>query len=226
MSETYRLFQLLRMFPSANPAINVFYCLGLLLAVALSFAAHRYPQFPGDLSLARAVQSLDSQPLFALMWGISALGTVVTVLTMKIVCAILFTAIHRPLQAIFILLTISAETLSIALKELVHRPRPGADLIRIMWFNEESGFPSGHVMSFIGLYGFLFFLAWTETPRSLFRTVTLFILGSLIVLVGLSRVYLGSHWPSDVLGGYLIGGLWLLAFARLYAVTTTLLTAD
>jgi undecaprenyl-diphosphatase len=188
------------------------------LAIALSFAASQYPFFPGDLAIAQWVQSIDSPIVYRLMWGVSALGTVFVVLPLRIACAVLLAVAKRPLSAMFVVLTISAEALSFVVKELVNRPRPGPDLVRIFWFNGDSGFPSGHVMSFIGFYGFLFFLAWTQTPRSSARTITLLVLGALILLVGVSRVFLGSHWPSDILGGYLIGSLWLLAFIRSYDV--------
>lgn len=226
MSESNGFLSLIRKLPVENQAVNVLYCLGLVLATVLSFAASQYPYFPGDLAVSRLVQSLDSNVFYALMWGISALGTVWVVITLRIICALLFTTFRRPLLTIFVLLTLSAEALSIVLKELVHRPRPGPDLVRISWVNGDSGFPSGHVMSFMGIYGFLFFLAWTQMPKSPIRVAALLILGSFISLVGLSRVYLGSHWPSDVLGGYVIGGLWLLAFVRVYEIMSSALKED
>jgi undecaprenyl-diphosphatase len=62
----------------------------------------------------------------------------------------------------------------------------------------------------------MWFLAYTLMKRSAWRTGLLVILGSLIVLVGASRIYLGQHWPSDVLGAYLLGSLTLVVIIWFY----------
>jgi undecaprenyl-diphosphatase len=71
-------------------------------------------------------------------------------------------------------------------------------------------------MFYVGFYGFLWFLAYTLLKRSWRRTLLLIFLGSLIGLIGFSRIYLGQHWPSDVLGAYLLGGLTLVAILQFY----------
>jgi len=68
----------------------------------------------------------------------------------------------------------------------------------------------------MALYGFLFYLVYTLMRPSVFRSALLAVFGALISLVGLSRVYLGAHWTSDVLGGYCLGLVWLLLMVHLY----------
>ncbi len=102
------------------------------------------------------------------------------------------------------------------LKTVIHRPRPEADLVNVANTLNSYSFPSGHVMFYVGFFGFVWFLIFSLLKSSWKRTLFLIILGGLIVLVGLSRVFLGQHWSSDVLGAYLMGSLVLVANIRIY----------
>lgn len=101
-------------------------------------------------------------------------------------------------------------------KLIVQRPRPGATLVHVFAQLNDSSFPSGHVLLFMAFLGFLFFLIYTRVRHSAGRTLGLTLSGALIALVGVSRVYLGEHWPSDVLGAYLLGSVWLVLTIRFY----------
>jgi undecaprenyl-diphosphatase len=94
-------------------------------------------------------------------------------------------------------------------KGVLARPRPTADLVRIEATISGYSFPSGHVAGYVVLYGFLFYLAWSLMKRSRLRTLCLLATGAMVALVGVSRIYLGQHWASDVLGGYGLGFGWL-----------------
>jgi undecaprenyl-diphosphatase len=110
------------------------------------------------------------------------------------------------------------ELLNVTFKWLVGRPRPSTNLVAVMVRETSLSFPSGHVMHYVVFYGLLFFLAYTLLRRSLLRTLLLMILGLLVVLVGMSRVYLGAHWPSDVTAGYFCGSAWLMFVISRYRV--------
>jgi undecaprenyl-diphosphatase len=103
-----------------------------------------------------------------------------------------------------------------AIKELVDRPRPGADLVEIRAGGSASpSFPSGHVMSGSVLYGFLTYLALAlPLPRLPALAVAGFSL-AILVLSGPVNVWLGVHWPSDVLGAWLWSGALLIAVIAL-----------
>jgi undecaprenyl-diphosphatase len=101
-------------------------------------------------------------------------------------------------------------------KAIVQRPRPTIDLVQVFAVLKSYSFPSGHVMFYLGFFGFLIFLAYTTLKRSLLRTALIVFFGTLILLVGASRIYLGEHWPSDVLGAYLLGSLTLVAIIFFY----------
>jgi undecaprenyl-diphosphatase len=97
------------------------------------------------------------------------------------------------------------------LKDLVDRPRPTADLVELRAGFSSSSFPAGHVMSPTVLYGFLLYLAIAlKLPfggRLALAGWSLFVL----VLTGPANVYVGVHWPSDVVGGYAWGAALVLS---------------
>lgn len=104
--------------------------------------------------------------------------------------------------------TAGAAALMNIIKAYVQRPRP--ELIDPILTEIGFSFPSGHALVSTCLYGSLAFLIWHQKnlPRKL-RLVVCAALGMMILLVGLSRVYLGVHFPSDVLAGFILGIAWL-----------------
>ena len=99
-----------------------------------------------------------------------------------------------------------ASLANLVLKHLIDRPRPGGMLSPAFTDSGGPGFPSGHVVLFVACFGYLLLLAWRHLSGSL-RAVVTAGLGFLILAVGISRVWLGMHWPLDCIGGYLLGAL-------------------
>jgi membrane-associated phospholipid phosphatase len=97
----------------------------------------------------------------------------------------------------------------------VHRPRP--PVVRLDVAPPTSSFPSGHTAAAVALYGCIAILVFWIYSRRPATRVAVVVLCCIPVVVGMSRLYRGMHYPSDVLAGALTGGLWLLL------VITTLL---
>ncbi|WP_326717089.1 phosphatase PAP2 family protein [Vagococcus jeotgali] len=92
------------------------------------------------------------------------------------------------------------------LKKIFDRPRPDVEHLVTAYNNS---FPSGHAMGSMLFYGTLIFLAHRYIQNKGLRLTIQILFGILILLVGTSRIYLGVHYPSDILGGYLLGAAWL-----------------
>lgn len=103
--------------------------------------------------------------------------------------------------------------LNFLIKCIVQRPRPdGINLI------EESGFsfPSGHSASSFAFYGLLIYIIFCNSRKKSIRLFGIACLSILILLIGISRIYLGVHYASDVLGGFLLAGFYLIYFIELF----------
>ena len=113
---------------------------------------------------------------------------------------------RRYREAWFLLgVVVIAKLSSVFLKEFFARTRPDMAL----WLTDASGFafPSGHATVAMALYGSLGYLAWRQVKHPTIRYLALAICFILVVGIGLSRVYLGVHWLTDVLGGWLLGAV-------------------
>ncbi|GAC1387514.1 MAG: hypothetical protein NVS1B7_0770 [Candidatus Saccharimonadales bacterium] len=102
--------------------------------------------------------------------------------------------------AVLVLLPVAA-----VIKLLVHRSRPATIYAQHMRFKSYS-FPSGHAYGSFIVFGLLIYICFHYLPDP-WRWIVSFLLALLILLVGISRVYLGAHFPSDVLAGWLLGAL-------------------
>lgn len=95
------------------------------------------------------------------------------------------------------------------LKSIFIRPRP--EILRLV---NESGysFPSGHAMASLSFYGFIIYLVYKSNIPIKYKKVLYIILSLIILLIGISRIYLGVHYASDVLAGYIMAGIHLLIY--------------
>lgn len=142
---------------------------------------------------------------------ITALGGVAVLTLLTTLVTVQFFLRGKPRSGLFVAFaTISGTLISNVLKIVFDRPRP--ELTAIMEYGRGS-FPSGHSTMSAVVYLTLAVMLAVEAPN---RRLTAFYIGSalvLIVLVGLSRLYLGVHYPTDVAAGWAIGASWAILFA-------------
>src|SRR5215203_1245606 len=177
--------------------------------VVMAVFAHTIGYFPIDLTFTRSIQTVSS-PLFGqAMQAVSWIGFIpqVDIIGGALIVALFIAGLRW--EAVCSLFAAGGTLVGSLAKLIVIRPRPTADLVNVFSQIDSSGFPSGHVLMVTTFYGFLTFLGYTLFKPSWQRTALLALFFVLIVLMGLSRIYLGHHWFSDVMGAYVLGSLWL-----------------
>lgn len=194
----------------SRPAFAV-YALFIALFGVHCYFANRYDYFPGDVSISQWVQGIDFASMKPLMRFAPYLAGLAIVVGLQLWLR------SRRLALIFIAASgAAAGLISWLLKLLVSRPRPDAELVQIMVGTQGSSFPSGHVAMATAVGGFIIYLA----PRLVRSPAAIWLLRALVVVIiaaiGFSRIYLGAHWYSDVVGGLFLGGLLLYPAMVLY----------
>jgi undecaprenyl-diphosphatase len=190
----------------------------LIVYVTLAIFAFLHPYFGWDLRITSFVQGIDLPGFQDLMILLTALGNGWTPYLLVICASILLRLKSHKAAALVCLVGVSASSLvNQLMKIVVNRPRPSTDLVHVFFAVSHRSFPSGHTIFFVAFFGFLLFLTYVYRLRPVYRWLLSFLFGSMIALIGLSRVYLGAHWSSDVIGGYLTGSLWLSVMIRSYA---------
>ncbi|MGQ2285923.1 phosphatase PAP2 family protein [Leuconostoc suionicum] len=145
---------------------------------------------------------------------ITQAGNMTAIIVVSVIVSIFLAYKHyyRELLFLSVNIVLSAGIITQLLKHVITRVRPQPQLI------QESGysFPSGHSMAAILLYGSLIILINYHLKQSLFKTASVIILTSLIIIIPISRVYVNVHYPSDVLAGLSLG--YMLLFISKYFI--------
>jgi membrane-associated phospholipid phosphatase len=127
-------------------------------------------------------------------------------------------------EAGFQLLAWGTGGLSEVLKQFTRRPRPLPEQVRVVIAPlGGTSFPSGHVITYVGTYGFAAYLAHSFIRPARVRRPILAGLLLMLGLVGPSRIYQGHHWPTDVAASYLLGLTYLIGLTTLYRRVRTLI---
>ena len=170
-----------------------------------------------DRNLLIAITSLQSSILDFFMIFVSAFGDgLFTVITFFAFAFALLLKVYRR-ESYFSFLIWAGPLLSWILKFLIARPRPEGFLLEGYSLPPDFSFPSGHVVFYTIFFGLVaIYSKYLPNLSNSGRKILFAVSGFLIVLVGISRVYLGVHWPTDVIGGYLLGFTILGALTAVY----------
>jgi undecaprenyl-diphosphatase len=218
------LFRLLRLIgdhvQGFHRAVGVFLVIGLAVVTlgAAAFALIARAMVEGqtqqfDTAILRWMGQIGAPWLDAAALEVTALGArVVVYMVVLVASAFLWQSRHHYSAALLWVSVFGAGLINTVLKVSFNRPRPDV----FPWRTQHVGlasFPSGHAMTSIVVYGTLAFLIARLAPTRWLRRLVWALAVLVVVLVGLSRLYLGVHYPSDVLAGFLIGAAWAIICA-------------
>jgi undecaprenyl-diphosphatase len=210
--------------PVASPAVfewrtrhlvGIMLAAGLLL-LGLTFLARQSGPNAVDLTATLWLQSFKAPWFATLMYVVSWFGFAPESWVLPFVVATPFALRGLWLEALWLIGSQLASAIDSLLKHVVDRARPSPDLVGVVAMLADPSFPSGHVVQYTALFGGAFFLVYGLARASAWRTVALALLAVPIALVGPSRLYLGQHWLSDVLGGYAVAVLFLVPYCWTY----------
>ena len=200
--------------------IAVYAILFVLFGLLASWVRY-HPVIAIDVTITREFQENQSPWLQNFMVAVSYIGNASLVSLGLIILAVaLFWVVDLRLEAIMVAAVSAVSSiLNWSIKLIVARPRPSSSLVDVIQHAGGNSFPSGHVMAYVAFWGLLFsFGIILFKGNYWWRTALLIISGLFVVLVGPSRIYLGDHWASDVLGAYIIGGLLLGVSLWIYLI--------
>lgn len=196
-----------------------YYVLGSIIAgfILLTILVLVFPHSFIDLEFSQEVQEGQNPLLDTLMKLVSWFGYFPGSIIIVLLAALVFFIFKYRREALFLLITSASSLITTLIKMLVNRPRPTEPLVRIVQKVNQQSFPSGHVVFYIVFFGFIAVLMYRlkNIPKSI-RIPIAVIAMLLIFTIPFSRIYLGAHWFTDVLGGFLLGMLCLYLLCFFY----------
>jgi len=189
------------------------FALLLTVLIFLTVGALIFDRFPYDLAITKWIQGLNVEriPGSSVLLYNGRLGIVGIAGGIGLGVIILLWLKNRRVEAASVAMVGIADVINPLFRIIIDRPRPTEELEVSIYYPdlEPFSFPSGTSMHIIMFCGILIYLSGRLLKPGLLRSVLQTLLILYIPLMGLRLIYLGSHWPSDVLGGYVYGALFL-----------------
>ena len=200
-----------------NPYLP-FYLLIFISFIAFIFGVNLFVELTDELPNTGLKDYDDAITNFIISWrspglnnffqSVTDLGDVYAYIVVTTIAVLFFFFKLKNKKFIFQLLgvLILSGLSNIALKQVINRARPTIEHMVVV---KTLSYPSGHAMSAMAFYGFLIYLSFRIKMSRWLRGLLIFLFTFMILAIGVSRIYLGVHFPSDVAGGYIAGLIWV-----------------
>jgi undecaprenyl-diphosphatase len=206
--------------PGSGPLVGTALGIGLLAAavalalfVVLGYQVRSGDPTAWDLTGRAWVRSLETPELSAVMWGASVYGAPLRLSPLGLVAAAAFLLRGWRRGALLVVVTLAgAWLLDTGLKTLFARARPDA-FFDYYPAPRSFSFPSGHALFAVCFFGGVAVLLSHRLQSRLAWILVWAVALALIILIGVSRIYLGVHYPTDVIGGFAVGIVWVASVA-------------
>ena len=185
--------------------------------VFLAVDASRHTNSRYDVDIAQTVQEWSAPGLSSALEFVNELTNFYPSVAIWSTTLVLLMWRRQRIEAFVLLISVVAFWGVEALGVLVNRPRPSPELVHVSKALIGNGFPSGHVFGAVVFYGLLSGVAFRHVRWTTLRLFVPVLGVSIVAMAALARVYLGAHWPSDVLGGLLLGSVTLAGLLWVYA---------
>lgn len=183
-----------------NIVLGILMILFLLLAILVK----RDGSFAIDSAVYKFIIGFRNDSLTNFFKLFTKLGTVKICLLVEFILILIF---RNKIYIVFPFTTIFIKGLNLFTKLIVDRERP--NILRLV-AEKETSFPSGHAMLSITFFGLLIYFIYSKISKNSVKWILIILLSFIIILIGVSRIYLGVHYFTDIIGGYILGLIYLL----------------
>lgn len=186
--------------------VSLFICLTIFVFILINVLNGSISVF--DTTIYNLISSLKSNFMTVFFRTITRFGDEEVLILIAILCLIFIK--NRRIGSSIAVNLASVGLISHIIKEIVQRQRPPIELRMV----EESSFsfPSGHAMASMAFYGLIMYFINKNTKSKKIKNISCMILSILIFLIGISRIYLGVHYASDVLAGFMLSAVYLILY--------------
>jgi len=200
-----------------NKRLLVFYAFIASNIIGLILFVHYFPASSFDIYVTHEIQELTIGNFTSLMKFISMFYNPIVMPLSVIFISLFFFVTHNRRESCFIFTTLIPDLLNLLVKIMVSRPRPTLENAKLLLNFNQSSFPSGHVVHYVVFFGFLLTVMFVNKKIFSFWRIFIGIFSAfLIFTISISRIYLGAHWATDVIGGYLFGFVYLGIILKFY----------
>ena len=176
--------------------------------------------YPIDILVTQICQRYTSPGLDFAAVVITDFGSGLALVGVVVVASVLLWRRGQVFSAKIAFSSLVAYPVNLILKLIFQRARPSISMVRVLGPDMGYSFPSGHAMVSVAVYGILIYL-FLQRYKGSGRMAFMLGVTILIILIGLSRIYLGVHWLTDVLGGWMVGLCILLVLIKIHKKVLT-----